>query len=375
MGSDRLTLAIDATPLLGPRTGIGTFVENLLGHLDPTDVEVTAFSVTWRGRRLLHRAAPNGVRVVAPPLPARPLRTLWARLGGPPIEWFVGEADVVHGPNFVVPPARRAATVVSVADLTPVHWPELCTTPVRRYPELIQRAIDRGALVHAISDFVADEIREHFAIEPDRVATVHLGVARPTGTGGDPPPTDRPYVVATGTIEPRKNLPVLVAAFDRIAGAIDLDLVIAGPDGWGVDELDAAISSSPHRRRIHRLPWIDDASRQRLVAEAAVLAYPSRYEGFGLPPLEAMALDTPVVAARAGAVPEIVGGAAILVEPGDVDGLAAALHDVLSDEARRAELVAAGRLRAADFDWGDCAAGLTALYRRAASDRARPLRP
>lgn len=375
MPPDRLALAIDATPLLGPRTGIGTFVENLLKHLDPAAVDITAFSVTWRGRNQLHEAVPDGVRVVAKPLPARPLRALWSRLGGPPIEWFVGEADVVHGPNFVVPPARRAAAVVSVADLTPVHWPELCIAPVRRYPRLIQQAIDRGAVVHAISDFVADEIREHFEVDPDRVSTVHLGVAPPSAEGGERPPTDRPYVVSTGTIEPRKNLPVLVAAFDQIAGDVDLDLVVAGPDGWGVDELDAAIASSRNRSRIHRLPWLEERSRQRLVAEAAVLAYPSRYEGFGLPPLEAMAVGTPVVAARAGAVPEIVGDAAVLVAPGDVAALAAALLGVLHDDSRRAELVAAGRRRVEEFGWDRCAAGLTAVYRRAAGERASPLRP
>ncbi len=375
MPSDRLALAIDATALLGPRTGIGTFVENLLTHLDPTEVDVTAFSVTWRGRNRLHRAVPVGVRAVARPLPARPLRALWTRWGRPPIEWLVGEADVVHGPNFVVPPTRRAGSVVSVADLTPLHWPELCIAPVRRYPSLIQRAIDRGALVHAISDFVADEIRQHFAVDPDRVTTVHLGVVRTPAGAGDPPPTDRPYVVATGTVEPRKNLPVLVAAFDQLAEAADLDLVIAGPDGWGVDELDAAIAASRSRRRIHRLHWVDEASRQRLVAEAAVLAYPSRYEGFGLPPLEAMAVGTPVVAARAGAVPEVVGEAAILVEPGDVDGLAAALLTVVDDDARRSELVEAGRLRVDGFRWGNTAAGLTEIYRRAALDGPRRRRP
>jgi len=366
---DRLALAVDATALLGPRTGIGTFVHELIHHLDRTTVDITAFSVTWRGRNQLGSAVPAGVRAVARPMPARPLRELWQRLPVPPIEWLVGAVDVVHGPNFVVPPARRAATVVSVADLTPVHWPELCQPSVRRYPRLIQRAIDRGAVVHAISDFVADEIRDHFDVDATKVVTVHLGVTEPESGGGRPPPTDRPYVVAIGTVEPRKNFPVLVEAFDLVADDVDVDLVVAGPDGWGLAELETAISGSPNSERIHRLRWLDPASRRRLVAEASVLAYPSRYEGFGLPPLEAMALGTPVVAARAGAIPEVVGEAAVLVDPGNAEALADAMRRTLDDRELRDTLIGAGHTRTERFRWSDCAASMTRLYRDAAGAR------
>ena len=365
-----LALALDATALLGPRTGIGTFVHNLLSHLDPAAVTTTAFSVTWRGRNQLAAAVPSGIQVVARPVPARAARAVWERFGTPPIEWLVPHADVVHGPNFVVPPSRRAASVVSVHDLTAVHWPELCIGPVRRYPEMIRRSIERGSWVHAISDYVADEIRDHFDIDPDRVVRVHLAATTPTATGGRPPPTDRPYIVATGMIEPRKNLPVLVDAFGHLADEIaDIDLVIAGPDGWRVTDLEAAIGRNAHRDRIFRLPWIDEASRQRLVREAAILAYPSRYEGFGLPPLEAMAVDTPVVAARAGAIPEVAGDAAVLVDPGNAEALATALRLVLEDDSLRERLIAAGRRRTQSFTWQECADGLTALYRRVSADR------
>jgi len=170
-----------------------------------------------------------------------------------------------------------------------------------------------------------------------------------------------------GTVEPRKDLPTLVRAFDELArDDRDLHLVLAGPDGWGAEALDVALDSSGHRARIHRLGWVSDDHRRALVAGAAVLAYPSRYEGFGLPPLEALALGTPVVATRAGALPEVLGDAAEWATVGDPSDVARALRTVLDDPSRSARLLDAGAGRLAAFDWDRTVDGLVALYRRAA---------
>jgi glycosyltransferase involved in cell wall biosynthesis len=173
-----------------------------------------------------------------------------------------------------------------------------------------------------------------------------------------------PYILAIGTIEPRKDMPSLVAAFDTIAAAVpDVRLVVAGPDGWGAAALRAALERSTARARITRVGWVDAGARADLLAGAAAFAYPSLYEGFGLPPLEAMAAGVPVVTTRAGAVPEVVGDAAVVVEPRSVDALASALVDVLTDEGLRERLVEAGRARAAHHSWDATVAGLTDLYR------------
>lgn len=367
-------VAVDGTPLLGPRTGVGVFTAELLARLalDP-EVTVTAWAATWRGRGDLPALVPSEVRVPRLPMAARPLRELWLRTDLAPLEWWTGPLDVAHGTNFVVPPTRRAARLVTVHDLTPLRFPELCTPDTRQYPALLRRALAGGAHVHTVSRYVADEVVDLLGAPPERVHVVPNGVSTAPPAGGEPAAAaaavpDGPFVLALGTVEPRKDLPGLVAAFDRLAGHHpDLALVIAGPDGWGADTLATAVARSPHRPRIRRTGWVDGPTRAALLARAAVLAYPSRYEGFGLPPLEAMAAGVPVVATDAGALPEVLGDAAVLVPVGDPDALAGALERVLVDDAVRADLVERGRQRASGYSWDVTAAGLRDCYRRLGS--------
>jgi glycosyltransferase involved in cell wall biosynthesis len=371
MTDDQIEVAVDCTPLYAPRTGIGLFCEEILSALSArSDVALSAFAVTWRQRGRLPKLVPPGIRVVQTPMPARPINKAWTVVDFPPIEWFVGRVDVVHGTNFIVPPARRAAKVVTVHDLTPLHHPELSDAYTSVFPRMVRRAIAAGAWVHTLSHFVAGEVIEAFAIPPERVRPIHLGIPGAVGdpAAGTPVPlpqgTGR-YILAIGTIEPRKDYPGLIAAFDRVT-APDVALVIAGGDGWGVEAFEQALAASPNRQRIVRLGYVDDETRARLLADAALLAFPSVYEGFGFPPLEAMRQGIPVVATAAGAVPEVVGEAAVLVDPGDPDALAAAIDRVLDDEGLRAGLVGRGRVQAAGFDWTSTASGLAQLYRDAA---------
>jgi glycosyltransferase involved in cell wall biosynthesis len=219
---------------------------------------------------------------------------------------------------------------------------------------------------------VAEEVRDHFAVEPDRVVVVPNGVdvVPPAAAGaGAALAGHQRYVLAVGTLEPRKDLPALVRAFAPLAAADpELGLVLAGADGWGADAVHAEVQASPHRDRIRRTGRVDDTDRAALLRGAAVLAFPSRYEGFGLPPLEAMSVGVPVVATATGAIPEVLGDAAVLVTPGDEDGLAEGLRSVLTDEARRSELVERGRARAARYDWDLTVDRLLALYQRMAAD-------
>jgi glycosyltransferase involved in cell wall biosynthesis len=377
-----LRVAVDATPLIGHRTGVGEFCRGALGGLaGRTDVAVSAFAVSWRRRQRLGEALPAGVPSAQRAMPARPLQWSWRRFGRPSAEWFVGERDVVHGTNFVVPPTRRAGRVVTVHDLTAVRFPEMCDRPTLAYPELIRRAVRAGAFVHTPSMFVAAEVIESFGADPDRVRAVHSGIPEraevdrerakqavadllPDGTGR--------VIVSLATAEPRKDLPGLVAAFDELAvDRPDVTLVLAGPVGWGEHELSRAIGASPHAGRIVRAGWVDGTTVAGLIGAATVLAYPSRYEGFGFPPLEAMAKGVPVVSTRAGAIPEVLGSGAALVPVGDVAALAGALAEVLDSEARAQELSIAGRQRAAEFSWARCADGLAALYRDVVADRSR----
>jgi glycosyltransferase involved in cell wall biosynthesis len=365
-----LRVALDATPLLGAHTGVAAFTSGAIGALaERNDMDVRAYAVSWRGRDRLPSAVPSNVTVVERPMAARPLRALWRRFDWPAIERWTGDVDVIHGTNFVAPPTRRAASVVTVHDLTPIRFPEMSTKDTLHYPGLLLRAIRRGVVVHTPSAFVAAEVVDLLGVPADRVRAVHHGV--PPLDAGDPAigrtlaGSDR-YVLALGTVEPRKDLPTLVAAFDALAGSDpDVRLVVAGPDGWGAESFEASVAAARHRRQIVRLGWVGGDERSGLLAGATAFAYPSLYEGFGFPPLEAMVAGVPVVASRAGALVEVLGDAACLVAPGDVDGLAGALARLLTDDSARAELVRRGTECAAAYSWSRCGDGLVALYRDA----------
>jgi len=373
-------VAIDATPLLGSRTGVATFTGGLLRALGASRaVEVDAFALSLRGHRGLARVLPDGVRAAAGlPMPAGALTRAWRRSPAwPPLDAFLAGGgdgiDVVHGTNYVVPPARHAAEVVTVYDLTSLRFPELCTRASLRYPDLVRRAAARGAWVHVLASVIGDEVVALLGVDRDRVRVVPSGVDAPTIPGdaseGQRIAGRERYVLFLGTAEPRKRLPDLVRAFDQLADGTDVGLVIAGPDGWGTDELVAAMDRARNGRAIRRIGWVDDATRDDLLAGASVVAAPSVYEGFGYPPLEAMAAGVAVVATAAGSLPEVLGDAADLVPPGDVDALAAALARVLDDAAHRAELIARGRARAASFSWEQCAKAMVALYEEADAAR------
>lgn len=377
MAGSSLRVAIDATPLVtlgGERSGVGTFVAGLLEALaERPDLEVVAYALTFRGRGRWREVLPTGVSPVGFAVPARLVRAGWLRSNLPPLEWFAGRADVAHGTSFVAPPVRRGGAVVTVHDLTPVRFPEMVENDAAAFPALVRAAVARGAVVHTPSRFVAGEVVGLLGVPPERVVAVWHGT--PPVAGGDPArgralAGRARYVLAVGTVEPRKAYPDLVKAFAALAADDpELGLVVVGRAGWGSVELAEAVShlAPAARREVRLMGWLPDVARNDLLAGAAVLAYPSRYEGFGLPPLEAMAAGVPVVATDAGALPEVLGAAAALVAVGDVDALAGALAGALAlDGPARQAVVAAGRARAASFTWAACADGLASCYRLAA---------
>lgn len=362
-----LTVALDATPLLGARTGIGEVVAGIVGPLAArADLSITAYALTLRGRRDLAAALPAGVRGATRPLPARWVRRRWHHADTPRIERWTGPVDVVHATNYVAPPAR-VPVLVSVYDLTVLRFPELCTPDTLEYPALLRRALDRGATLHAPSAAIAAELVDDLGAPTDRVVTVPLGL--PEVGGGIPRRGHRVagaerYVLALGTVEPRKNLPMLVEAFDRIADAHpELHIIHAGGDGWDSGAFDAAVTRSPHHARIRRLGYVDAATRADLLAGASVFAYPSRYEGFGFPPLEAMAVGVPVVATAVGSLPEVLGDAARLVPDDDAAALASALDTLLTDDTERTARIAAGHAQAVRYSWTATADALATVYR------------
>jgi glycosyltransferase involved in cell wall biosynthesis len=356
---------LDATPLLGQRTGVGRYVENLLAALVRTRaVDLCATAFTFRGARRLTGELPSGVSASALPVPARLLQASWRWMRWPRAELLTGRHDVFHGTNFLVPPAK-AKRVVTVHDLAyRLHADTVSATTLS-----LARSIDRGvAEADAIcvpSHAVAAEIRSHLAVEEQRLFVTHLGVgeawfrARPVSRGwlaerGIP---DR-FVLFVGTTEPRKNLSVLMEAY-REAPSDELPpLVLAGPAGWGT-ELDSA--GIPPGRLI-RVGYLPEKELRGLVAAAAALLFPSRYEGFGLPPLEALACGVPVLASDLPVLRETMGGrpgAPVFLPPSQPEAWAKALAAL---PPREADSDRERRRLAASYTWEETARRTVKAY-------------
>ena len=359
-------VALDVTPLAGQRTGIGLFVSELVRGLDAIEaISVCGLAMTARGRDSIAAQLPNGIRM-SRPAPARLLRKAWGASAVPPVEWLTGPVDLVHGTNYVVPPARRAASLVTIHDLAPWHSPELVHPSSLQYPSLVQRAIATGAHVHTVSAFVGDEVRSMLGIESDRIHVIPNGIAQvPRGTSeaGHRRVCAGPYVLALGTNEPRKGFVSLVRSFAELGHDFpELTLAIAGGPGWGREPFEEAILAEGLENRVVELGYVSEADKADLFAGAELLVSAATYEGFGLVPLEAMAAGVPVVAASGGSIAEVCGDAAILVPPGDESMLTQAMERALSDESWRREAVLNGEALAAKFSWKRTVGEFSDLY-------------
>jgi glycosyltransferase involved in cell wall biosynthesis len=355
-------IAFDVGPLSGPRTGIGAAVAALRDALERrTDLELRPYLTSFR--------ADPADGVTRLPLPALAAHRLWARTDRPRVDRWLRPAQVVHGTNYVVP-ATTLPRLVSVYDCWFLRHPEQAHADVVRAGRVLIRALRHDAVAHVSSHATADALRE--LVPAADVRVVHLGAIEL------PPPADAcpvaeldgvPFVLSVATLERRKNLPRLVAAFAAVAAAHpDVRLVLAGGEAGGRAgdraAIDAAIDALPAeaRRRVLLTGYVDDPVRSWLLHHATVLAYPSLDEGFGFPLLDAMQAGVPIVAAARGSIPEVAGDAAVLIDPLDVDALAAALVGAIDDDATRARLRAAAPAQLARFGWDQAAAGIADIY-------------
>ena len=372
-----MRVCVDIQSAVGQCAGIGRYTRTLVQHLAATagHDELELFYFDFRRRGLAFDpggARPHPVRWC----PGAAMQKLWKLADAPPFEWLAGRADVYHFPNFAIPPGRAGKRVVTIHDVSFVRHPEF--TEARNLAYLnatIGRTLRRADAILTISRFSAGEIVHNLHAPPDRVHAIHLAVSPLF----QPAPPDRiarvrrmfgldtrPYLLTVSTLEPRKNIPFLAEVFERMPW-FDGSLVIAGPHGWKHAPILERLRASPRADAIRNIRFVPDDDLPALYSGAALFAFPSFYEGFGLPPLEAMACGTPVVSSAGGSLPEVLGEAATILDTFDAGRWAEAIRSILDDGARRAALAEAGRRQAARYTWSATAAATWALYRTLAS--------
>jgi glycosyltransferase involved in cell wall biosynthesis len=356
--ADRTRVLLDGTPLLGARTGVGRYTAALAEELASLpEVDMRAVAFTLRGWRKLRKVLPHGTRSRGMPVSARLLRRSWLRAPFPPIELFAGFTDVVHGTNFVLPPALRAAGVLTIHDLAFLDSPGDLPPSDEQLPQLVARSAARADVVCTPTMAVADVVVDRFGLPAEKVVVTPLGIDLAWFTARPPSEALRrriglpkEYLLFVGAAGPRKALDWLLKAHGTTPGLPPL--VLAGPGHTHQDDV------------VRSIGYLSDVDLRSVVAGAASLVLPSRDEGFGLPVLEAMACDVPVVCSDLPALREVTGGHASLVPFGDVEAMGAALAAAI-EEPRSATTMAARRTHAAGFTWRRTAELTVAAYRQA----------
>ena len=384
-----MRIAIDArSAVAAKKTGVGYYTWNLIHALPREDPESTyvAWYPSLRGSVGVRRDFPE---LAGPNFQERPMPVPWvlferisSRIEAPRVDWFL-RFDVFLAPNFIPPPVGRKRVVVTIHDLAFRILPETASEATERWLVRLDASLRRATRFVAVSECTKQDLVNLYDISPDRVDVVPLGVDPASFRSSSAEEVtavkrrfgiDGPYLLFLGGIERRKNIPAIVRAFSQMDPDTRPKLVVAGGavawDPLASRSLRMGFEFLPRRARenIVFTGYVTDEEKVALLGGAEALVYPSLYEGFGLPVLEAMACGTPVVTSNVSSLPEVVGDAALLVDPRDDDELADAMVRVLQDEALRDRLRVAGPARAATFTW-DRTAQLTArTLRRAAGD-------
>ncbi len=364
-------IAIDYTAAARQGAGIGRYARELITailaaetpHRYTLMVAVGGLGVAWDAEKRHLRQAAGATPLAFRELPITDdwMARLWQRARLPlPADLITGRADLFYSPDFVLPPLRRSTrALLTVHDLSFLRHAETFPPALRAYlTAAVPRSVARSDLILADSEATRRDLMELLHVRPEAVATLYGGISprfTPDAAPGERETLQakygvgaRPYILAVGTVQPRKNYPLLMEACDPLAKAHGFDLVIVGKPAWLAD---ATLTAAAARDYVHLLGFCDDADLPALYRQARLLAFPSLYEGFGFPPLEAMACGTPVVASTASSVPEVVGEAGLLCDPLDGSAWTQAIAHLLTDEPLRQRLREAGQEQAARFTW------------------------
>jgi glycosyltransferase involved in cell wall biosynthesis len=361
-------ILLDYRPALRQRTGVGEYVHELAKAAATSDAhrddELVLFSASWKDR--LDPSVVTGAKTIDRRIPVRGLNFAWHRLGWPSAERLTShEFDVVQSLHPLLIPARRAAQVVTIHDLDFLDHPEHARAEIKRdYAALAGSHARRADHVVVNSKHTAADVQNRLGVPADRITVCYPGAPAWHTRLAEPPDG---YLLFLGALEPRKNLGVLLDAYERLIHQMPSvpPLVLAGKAGADAKLIMARVADRPLAGRVQLPGYISAGERETLFSRAIAFVMPSHTEGFGMPVVEAMKMGVPVIAADRGALPEVAGSAAHFFEPDDVEGLTSILQAVLTEPARRADMRARGLEQAKRFDWRTSAATLRDAWTRA----------
>ncbi len=372
-----MKFAIDIQSAVTQKAGVGRYTRELVEHvaaaIEPLDELALPYFDFRRGAVPfpVPKATMHPVRWI----PGRAVQASWRFLRLPPYDLLCGKADLYHFPNFIIPPLWRGKAVVTIHDLAFMRYPQFAEDRNVKYLNSnIRRTARRADAIITVSRFSAQEVETYLHVPPERIFPIHHGIdtrfRRPdehsirsalASLG-----LDRPYLLTVGTIEPRKNIPHLIRVFETL-NTFDGDLVIVGGKGWKYEPILDRIRQSPRAANIRCMGYAGDDALPALYAGATVFLLASFYEGFGFPPVEAMACGTPVVSSTGGSLEEVLGDGAALLDHFDVDRWAETVRQAIGDTTFRQGLIERGARQADRYTWRDTARRTLDIYRQVAA--------
>ncbi len=362
-----IRICIDATPLLIRSAGVKTYVYYWIRHLQKlaNPGQIGLFPLLGKLGDCVHEQS-----VASAPRTLAGLACLHLANYSPLplLNWMGGRFDVFHASHQLTAPPRNTQLTATIYDMTCWLVPELHRAAnVRGAKAFAERVMKRADGLIAISRSTRDDAVKVLGIPPEKIDVIYPGVAPTFFSATAPEPRlERPYILFVGTVEPRKNLPTLLDAYELLAPSVreQFDLVVAGPPGWGDPNTLQRLSSGIPGVRY--LGYVSEEDLPALTAGATIFAYPSLYEGFGLPVAQAMAAGVPVITSGVSSLPEISGEAALLVDPRSPEDLRAAMEKLLLSPTMRGRMAEHGKLRAQDYRWENCARSALRFYEKVA---------
>lgn len=369
-----IRVAFDMTPTIGSRTGIGNVVAHLYDSLgDQSGIELAPYTLSYKARGYSDQLPDDNVFVS---YPARLLLSAWKYSDFFSLDKTIGEINLWHATNYLAPPTKNPL-LITIHDVTMVKYPDLVPAHVRALAPMIRRRLRKGAHVHVPVHAIKDDVLEHFSddiIDPSHIHVVPFSVTdlveREPSTQIKKLASGDPYILCIGALEPRKNHARLIDSFETVHSKNPhVRLFLVGPDGPARPAIDAALARLSHeaRSRVVIAGRVSHGDRTWLLKNASMVAYPSLYEGFGLPLLEAMTAHTPIVTTREGSLEEVAADAACFVDAHDTDDIARGIIDILESDDLRDKLIAAGKKRALDFSWEQSARMMADVYLKIAA--------